>query len=233
MTLHRFLERHRDELGAPVQIHHNRFGPGTVLVGVGIWLLCGAFLLLAPDLPVGGLVAVLSILALAVAAVLVLMLGEVVVVCERGLVLGPTGLFRRPFLVRYDQITPGSLVPVHRARRYTSTTGRKNRTAIVRNFEWVSRGIHFVGPAAGDALRGGGRPGIIATNHQRSVDGRWIWFLGTGSTAPETVTAQIAQASGRAGFSELARATATAPPRALSGRRADVARLLPGYPAPR
>lgn len=232
MTLRRFLSRHHAELGAPLTICRNRFGIGTVLVAVGIGVLGGALILAATaGGSLGARAAALAVLAAAIGTVLLLMSGEVVVVCEGGLVLGPTGVLRSPFLVRYEQITPGSLVPVHGARKYSRTTGRRGQNTLVRTFDWTQRGIHFVGPSAGEALREGRHFAGLMRVRERSFDGRWIWFLGTGSTPPEQITAQIAQAAGRRGLRQLAAAAAAAPPRVLTGRREDRARLLPGYPA--
>lgn len=229
MTLRGFLDGHRAELGAPLRVFRNRYGIGTVVIAVGIWLAIALVMVLVPDVPIAGRVVVIGVAAGFAAAVLLLTAGEVVAVCERGLALGPSGVLRRPLLVRYDQITPGSLVPVHRARRYAATTGHRHQTAIIRNLGWVDRGIHFVGPSA-NAARRGGLP-ILASNHQRSFDGRWIWFMGTGSTLPEQVTALIAEAAGRSGRPDLADAALAAPPRELTGRRGDAPRLLPGYGA--
>lgn len=229
MTLRGFLDGHRAELGAPLRVFRNRYGIGTVVIAVGIWLAIALVMVLVPDVPIAGRVVVIGVAAGFAAAVLLLTAGEVVAVCERGLALGPSGVLRRPLLVRYDQITPGSLVPVHRARRYAATTGHRHQTAIIRNLGWVDRGIHFVGPSANEARRGG-LP-ILARNHQRSFDGRWIWFMGTGSTLPEQVTALIAEAAGRSGRPDLADAALAAPPRELTGRRGDAPRLLPGYGA--
>lgn len=232
MTLHRFLSRHHAELGAPLTICRSRFGLGPVLVAVGIGVLGGALILAATaEGPQGARVAALMVLVAAIGAVLLLMSGEVVVVCEGGLVLGPTGLFRSPFLVRYAQITPGSLVPVHGARKYSRTTGTRGQNSLVRTFDWTERGVHFVGPSGREALREGEHFAGLMRVRERSFDGRWIWFLGTGSTPPEQITAQIAAAAGRAGYTQLADATASAPPRVLTGRREDRARLLPGYGA--
>lgn len=229
MILRRFLDEHRIELGAPLQVIRNRFGIGTVLIAVGIWLAIALAMVLVPDVPIAGRIVVIGVAAGFAAAVLLLTAGEVVAVCEHGLALGPAGPLRRPLLVRYDQITPGSLVPVHRARRYAATTGHRHQTAIIRNLGWVDRGIHFVGPPANEARRGG--IPILASNHQRSFDGRWIWFMGTGSTPPEQVTAAIAEAAGRSGHRDLANAAIAAPPRELTGRKGDAPRLLPGYRA--
>ncbi|HLR94419.1 MAG TPA: hypothetical protein VK053_07840, partial [Jiangellaceae bacterium] len=62
-----------------------------------------------------------------------------------------------------------------------------------------------------------------------TVDGRYIWFGGT-TDVPQRTTELIAQAAQRQGLQQLAAATATAPPRELTGQRKDAARLLPGFP---
>ncbi|PWH06365.1 hypothetical protein DEO23_05145 [Brachybacterium endophyticum] len=63
----------------------------------------------------------------------------------------------------------------------------------------------------------------------RSIDGRWVWFAGTGSTAPDQVTEQIARAVKGSGATELARATGSVTVRELTGKREDAARQLPGF----
>ncbi|GAA1490873.1 hypothetical protein [Brachybacterium sacelli] len=233
MSLHGFLRRNGGEIGRPLTIYRNGYGAGTVIGAVVLWIACSVLFLLHPDLgPVQKALAVV-ILAVVVVAALLLMAGEVLVVAERGLALGTSNLGRSPFVVRYDQITVGSVVPVHRSRLYARTTGRYGMTSTVRNSAWINQGIYFVGPSARDARRTGAVRGALSTSSGGSIDGRHFWFAGTGSTPPEQVTAQIAQAAGTIGLQQFARATAAAPPRELTGKRADAARLLPGFPAHR
>jgi predicted membrane metal-binding protein len=230
VRLRTFLRRNEAETGRALSVHHNRYGIGTVLGAFVLWLVCSALFLLNPEMGVlATLLAAVLLGAVAIAA-LVLLSGEILVVCERALVLGNANLWRTPFVIRYDQITVGSMVPVHRSRLYARTTGQHGRTSTIRNPAWVNQGIHLVGPAPAEALRSGRALGAMTTGSGRSIDHRWIWFAGTGSAPPEQVTAQIAQAAGACGLDRFARATATAPPRELTGRRADAPRLLPGFP---
>ena len=228
MRLRRFLARHEAEIGRPLSVLHNRYGWGTVLLVGLVWIaICGLFLL-HPDFSALQKVAACGISGLAGLAVLLLTAGEVLVVCERGMVFGPSGPLRRPFVVTYGQITVGSMVPVHRSRLYPRTTGKFGRTSTIRNPAWVNHGLHFVGPSPQEA----GRPGSsFSTRGARSIDDRCIWFVGTGKTPPEQVTAMIAQAARAAGWRQFASATAAARPRELTGRRGDAPRLLPGYRA--
>lgn len=231
MSLRRALRRSAHEVGAPLHTSRSSFGCGTLVGALVVWAVLSALFLLSPDLPLWGGIGASAVLALAAAAVLVMNSGEVLVVCERGLVLGPTALWFTPFVIRYDQITVGSVVPVLRSRLYARTTGEYGRTSTVRNPAWVNQGVHLVGPSPRSALRGGG-PRITAGTI-RSFDQRWIWFAGTASTPPGEVTALIARAAHHAGHPQLAAATAAAAPRELTGRRGERHLLLPGYPAVR
>ncbi|NMA76609.1 MAG: hypothetical protein GX960_05025, partial [Actinomycetales bacterium] len=100
--------------------------------------------------------------------------------------------------------------------------------STVRRSAWTRHGIHFVGPSPKDARRHNALLAPLQDPPPRSVDRRWVWFAGTGPTPPEQVTARIAQAAGASGADPLARATAAAPVRALSGSPADAAAHLPG-----
>jgi hypothetical protein len=225
------LRRHRDELGAALSVHRSGPGPWTAALFLLLALLGPLAVLLDPG-PLAPVDLVFPLLWAAVVAVVFVMLrGETLAVCERGLLIGSTAPFLRPYVVRYEEITPGSLVPVTGARRYGASTGVLRPAPSLRVGAWVRQGIHFVGPSIPAARR---HPAVLSRLNgleARSFDGRWLWFAGTGSTPPGQVTARIAQAAGRAGLHDLARATAAAPPRALTGHRADRAHLLPGYPA--
>lgn len=230
MTLRGFLRRHAGELGAPLVTCRNSFGWGTALGAFVLWVVLGALFLLNPEIAPGPALLMTAVLAVVAVVILLLNSGEVLVVCERALVVGPTALWLTPFVIRYDQITVGSVAPVLRSRLYGRTTGQFGRTSTVRNPAWVTQGIHFVGPSPRSALRSGGGPGRFTFGPIRSIDGRWIWFAGTSSTPPAQVTALIAQAAHRAGLAQLAAATAAAQPRALTGKKAERHLLLPGYP---
>ncbi|GAA1490864.1 hypothetical protein GCM10009626_36100 [Brachybacterium sacelli] len=212
-------------------VHADRPGPVVIGLFVLVWALFSGLTLIAPgESPVLAL-APTVVFALLAAAILVLVSGERLVVCERGLLVGSVAPGMRPYAVRYDQIVPGSLVPVTGARRYGRETGTGGfPQSTVRRSAWTRRGLHLVGPSAAEARR---RRAVIASLQDpppRSVDGRWVWFVGVGSTAPEQVAAQIARAAEAAGAVPLARSMAAAPVRELSGDPADAARHLPGLP---
>jgi len=229
VTLQGFLRRNEQEIGQPLAIHRNRYGIGTVIGAIALFLaLNGLYQLNTEAGPTESVLAA-AIFLLITVVILILLAGEVLVVCERALVLGPT-ILRSPFVIRYDQIGVGSLVPVTRARRYALTTGEHGRTSAVRNPAWITQGIHFVGPSPRDSQRQGRLRGALTWAPTRSIDNRWIWFAGTSSTPPGEVTATIAEAAHRAGLESLAAATAAAPVRELTGGKGDPARLLPGYP---
>jgi hypothetical protein len=213
----RALRRHRDLLGAALSVHRSRPGPGTVLCAALLWGLAPAAILVNPDPNLWANIAFPVLWGVLVLLGLALISGEVLVVCERGLLVGSTAPFQRPSAIPYARIQPGSLVPVTGARRFSSSTGRFYPTSSTRTGWWVSTAVSFVGsmPERG--------PGLA------SVDGRCLWFVGLGRSAPERVTAEIGHAAGRAGHFQLANAALAAPPRELTGRKADTARLLPGY----
>lgn len=193
------------------------------------WLLMSGLTLINPGET--ALLAVAPAVAFAVMFALILLYisGERLLVCERGLVIGSVAPGLRPYVVRYDQIAPGSVVPVIGARRYAAETGTRDLPqSTVRRSAWTRRGVHFVGPAPREARRHRAVLARLLDPPPRSRDGRWVWFAGTGSTPPEHVTAQIARAAGAAGATELARATGAAPVRELSGNPADASRHLPG-----
>lgn len=230
MTVRSALNRHRAELGTAVAVHRSRPGAGTILLLVLVALLMPVATAVAPGTAGGVEVLLSAVWVLLVVAAYVILGGETLAVCERGLLIGSTAPFMRPYVIRYDQVTPGSVVPVTGARRYGASTGVLRAPVSIRTAPWVVRGVHLVGPSIPEARRSMALLSRINGFEARSFDGRWIWFAGTGSTPPEQVTAQIAEAAGRAGLLQLAAATAAAPPRALTGNRADRARLLPGYP---
>ncbi|MFC7375351.1 hypothetical protein ACFQRD_08780 [Brachybacterium sp. GCM10030268] len=225
----RAARRHAGELGRPLEVYADR--PGTVVVGaiVFVWLIFTGLTLINPAESPLLIAAPGIIFALLAAGILVLISGERLIVCERGLLVGSVAPGMRPYIVRYEQIVPGSLVPVTGAGRYGRETGTGGfPQSTVRRSAWNRQGIHFVGPSAQAARR---RPALIAVLQDpppRSVDGRWVWFAGTGRTSPETLTARIAQAAGASGAQQLARATASAPARKLSGDPAEAAAHLPG-----
>jgi hypothetical protein len=156
---------------------------------------------------------------------------EPLVVCERGLVLGMRQHPGAPrFVVRYEQIVPGSLVPVTRAQNYRALTRPPGASQTLRVLTGTTQGLHFVGPEAQEATRPRtARPSLVSTA-MRAIDGRTVWFASTGRTPPSSVAAEIAQAARRLGLTHLADAAEAAPTRALTRKPADRHRLLPGLP---
>jgi hypothetical protein len=156
---------------------------------------------------------------------------ETLVVCERGLLLGGLNRPRPPvLLVRYDQIVPGSLVPVTGVRRYSALTGRSARYEALRMPVGTTNGIHFVASDPAGARRPPSARHSFQLPAVRSFDGRWIWFATTGRTPPAEVIAEIARAARRLGLHALADAAVAADTRELTKNPADRHRLLPGYP---
>ena len=155
----------------------------------------------------------------------VMLAGERLVVCERGVLLGSVAPFMRPYAIRYDQIVVGSVVPISaKITRYTKQTGLLTMTTV-RISWWSKRGVSFAGPSPAEAR------GSFGATASSSQDVGVPWLIGTRAPA-EQVTADIARAAQAAGFTELSRQTATAPPRVLSGNAADNPVQLPGVIVP-
>lgn len=231
MWLKRFLELNRDELGATLSVHRTGVTGPALLHTVGAWAVVTAVLVLLPHMSPTQVVIVSAIVAVVSVLLLLMVFGsESLVVCERALVVGAT-IPRSPlFIIRYEQIVPGSLVPVTHAQRYAATTKPNGRSSSVRTAVGVKQGIHFVGPEIQDAARPRTATAPLTSSAPRSIDGRIIWLAGTGPTPPSAVTAQIAQATRRLGMHALADATDAAPTRALTKNPAERHTLLPGYP---
>jgi len=221
--------RHRQELGRALHFHADRPGPATVLGIVLAWLgMCG-LTLINPAESIALTIAPSMTFTLMWGLILLYLSGERLVVCERGMIIGSTAPFVHPYVVRYDEINPGSLVPLLGAQRYAKETEMGDfPQSTVRRYWWTRRGIHFVGPSAADARRRRALLAVVMDPPPRSVDGRWLWFAGTGRTSPGQVSAQIAQAAGDSGAVALAQAAAHVPVRELSGDPADAPAHLPG-----
>src|SRR5699024_6641815 len=101
-------------------------------------------------------------------------------------------------------------------------TGLPAFLSSVRIAWWSQRGLSLAGPTQAEAR--GHLKGDVATSHM--TRGGHPWLIGTRAPAEEA-TAAIARAAGDAGFTELASATAMAPPRALSGIPSDTPVQLP------
>lgn len=229
MSVRSAARRHREELGEVLAVASDRPGPLVIGLAVALWAAFSALTLIRPAET--ALMALTPSLVFAVLLVLVLLLvsGERLLVCERGLVIGSVAPGLRPYVLRYAQIVPGSVVPVTGAGRYGPETGTGALPqSTVRRSAWTRQGVHLVGPSAQEARRHRAVLAPLQDPPPRSIDGRWVWFAGTGRTPPERITAVIARAAGACGAAPLARATAAAPVRALTGRREDCAAHLPG-----
>lgn len=228
----RAARRHHPEVGDVLAVHADR--PGPLVVGglVLAWLVFSGLTLIQPGETLAIAIAPTVAFALGFGLLLLYLSGERLIVCERGLLLGSVAPGLRPYVVRYDQIVPGSMVPVTGARRYDAHTGTgaAPQSTVRRSF-WTQRGIHFVGPSAKDARRHRALFAVMQDPPPRARDNRWVWFAGTGATPPEYVTAQIAEAARTGGAIHLAESTASSPVRELSGNAADASRDLPGFVA--
>ncbi|WP_147917885.1 hypothetical protein [Ruania zhangjianzhongii] len=226
MRARRALRRHADELGAPIAVHYSRPGVWTKLICLAFWLLTLSSAAVNPDPD-----PMLNLLFPAVMAVLVLgfyalIRGETLAVCERGLLIGSTALFLRPYVLRYEEIMPGSITPVTGTRRIGLSLGipPKGIFHTIRSGAWIHQGIYLIGPPPLQPQFSRGKILRITTNGRA-----WIWFAGTGRTPPEQVTAQIAAAAHRAGFVQLADGAARAVPQHLNGSVAHSRAVLPGF----
>lgn len=229
MTARSAARRHREEIGEVLAVHADRPGPLVVGGAVAVWLLFSGLTLIDPPESAVLALAPTVVFGLLTGLVLLHLSGERLIVGERGLVLGSVAPGMRPSVIRYEQIVPGSLVPVTGARRYAAETGTGGLPqSTVRRSAWTRRGIHFVGPSPQEARRHRAVLAALQDPPPRSVDGRWVWFAGTGSTPPERVTARIVRAAEASGAGQLARASADAPVRELTGDPADAAHHLPG-----
>lgn len=232
MTARWAARRHRDEVGEVIAVHSDRPGPLVVGGFFLVWLVASGLTLINPGENALFIIAPIVIFAIMIGLVLLYVGSEKLVVCERGLVIGSVAPGLRPYVVRYEQIVPGSVAPVTGARRYGKETGSNAfPQSTVRRNAWTGRGIHFVGPSAKDARRHNAVLASLQDPPPLSIDGRWVWFVGTSSTPPEQVTAQIAHAASSIGLTQLAQSTAQAPVRELSGNPADASRHLPGLPS--
>lgn len=231
MFLRRFLRRHAAEIGVPLGVYRHRFAARTLVLAGLVWVIMCALLALNPKMTPGTFVAACLVAGVALGTGFLLKSAEVLVVCERALVVGASDLLREPFIVRYEHIVPGSLVPVTGAQRYPSSTKRYRMPSAIRYVGSTRWGIHFIGPHPRTGMRGRRSrwPGVGFAS-VRSPDGGWVWFAGTGTTPPHHVTRLVAEAAGRTGLTRLAAATAAAPARELTGNRDDTPRLLPGFP---
>ena len=219
------VRRYRHVLGDVVVVHHDRPGTGTVLGFVLAWVVMSGLTLIIPGETL--VLAIAPSVGLFIVGVIiyVMLAGERLVVCERGVLVGSVAPLLRPYPIRYDQIVVGSVVPISaKITRYGRQTGLP-AMPTVRIAWWSKRGVSFGGPSPAEARRS---RGALEPNLQV---GGVPWLIGTRAPA-EQATADIARAAQAAGFAELARQTAAAAPRALSGNAADNGVQLPGVIVP-
>ncbi|WP_209323965.1 hypothetical protein [Brevibacterium renqingii] len=202
----RKARRHREELGEVIEVFADRppllaTAPGAMFaVLFGLILLC--------------------------------LSGERLVVCERGILVGSIAPGLHPYVIPYSQITPGSIAGITGANRYLKEAGLKGQMSqsTLRASWWTKNGVHFVACSAEDARRGRRRFTLALDPLPRSIDGRWIWFAGTGRQSPRRAVEAIARAASAAGFPQLARAALDRGIVELTGNPADAHRQLPGHP---
>lgn len=209
-----------------VAIHHDRPGPWTLAGFVVTWILFTVLTLIRPpENIVLALAPSVGFLLIGI-AIWVMIAGERLIVCERGILLGSVAPFLRPYVLRYDRMVPGSIVPISgHVRRYTKELQLPPISSVVRISWWSQRGVHLVGPTPLEAhprRRGVPVPPEVAARPSP-------WLIGTRGPA-ERAVADIARAAGATGFHHLAQLAATAPPRVLTGDPADAPSQLPGLP---
>lgn len=215
-------------LGGIVAVHHDRPGPRTILAFIAAWILMSGLTLIVPGETPLLAVAPTILFFFMWLIIYVMMAGERLIVCQRGILLGSFAPFLQPYAIRYEQIIVGSVVPISgNIRRYHKQTGLPAFLSSVRIAWWSQRGVSLAGPTQAEAR--GHLKGDIATSHM--TRGGHPWLIGTRAPAEEA-TAAIARAAGDAGFTELASATAMAPPRALSGIPSDTPVQLPKVTVP-
>lgn len=231
MSVRSEARRHRDEVGDVVAEYWDKPTRLTVGVFVGSWLFLSGLTFFHPGETVLLAVSPTIVFGILLAVFLLYWGNERLVVCERGLLIGSFAPGLRPYVIRYDQIVPGSVVPVTRARRYAKETEQGELPfSTVRITPWSRQAVYLVGPSPRDARRHRAKFAQTLDPPPLTFDGRWTWFTGIGPTPPEQVTARIAQAASAAGAVQLAQATAAATVRELTGNPADAPRQLPGFP---
>lgn len=219
---------HKADLGGIVAVHHDRPGARTILAFIGAWILMSGLTLIVPgETPLLALAPTILFFFIWL-IIYVMMAGERLVVCQRGILLGSFAPFLRPYAIRYEQIVVGSVVPISgNIRRYHKQTGLPAFVTSVRIVWWSQRGVSLAGPTQAET-RGPLRDGVATSQTGRRSH---PWLIGTRAPAEEA-TAAIARAAGEAGFTELACATAMAQPRALSGIPTDNPVQLPKVMVP-
>lgn len=128
------------------------------------------------------------------AVIYIMLAGERLIVCERGILFGSVAPFLHPRAIGYDQILPGSLVPI--SGKITRVYKQPGVWAItnVRVVWWSRQGVSLVGPLVAEAVerRGAAQQALLAGSRGSRPEAPWI--IGTRAPA-EQVTADIARAA--------------------------------------
>lgn len=199
MGSHSAARQHRNQLGEVVAIHHDRPNRGTTLGFVAAWVGMSAITLINPAETF--LLAIVPTFAFLIIWVLIYLMlaGERLVVCERGILFGSVAPFLRPRAIGYEQIVPGSIVPISgKITRVYQQTGLWAITNL-RVMWWSRQGISLAGPLVAETSR------RRDATHQVPLAGRrprlpeTPWIIGTRAPA-EQVTADIGRAARAAGF---------------------------------
>jgi hypothetical protein len=228
----RKARRHREELGEVIEVFADRPGPKTVTGFALGWLIFTGLTLINPGETLLLAVAPGVIFAVMFAAILLYLSGERLIVCERGILVGSVAPGLRPYVVPYSQITPGSIAGVAGANQYLKEVGLQGKISqsTLRASWWTKNGVHFVACSAEDARRGRRRFTLALDPIPRSIDGRWIWFVGTGRQSSQRAIDAIAGTASATGYPQLAEAATARGVVELTGNPADAARQLPGHP---
>ena len=228
----RKARRHREEFGEVIEVFADRPGPKTVTAFVLAWVIFTGLTFINPgETPVLA-VAPGIIFAVMFGLILLYLSGERLIVCERGILVGSIAPGLRPYAIPYQQITPGSIAGVAGANRYLKEVGLQGQIAqsTLRASWWTKNGVHFVACSAEDARRGRGRFTLALDPIPRSIDGRWIWFAGTGRQSAKSAIETIARTASAAGYPQLAQAALDRGVVELTGNPEDAHRQMPGHP---
>ncbi len=228
----RKARRHREELGEGIEVFADRPGPKTVTAFVLGWVLFTGLTFINPGETLVLAIAPGIIFAVMFAVILLYLSGERLIVCERGFLGGSIVPGIRPYAIPYQQITPGSIAGVAGANRYLKEVGLQGQIAqsTLRASWWTKNGVHFVACSAEDARRGRRRFTLALDPVPRSIDGRWIWFAGTGRQSAKSAIEAIARAASAAGYPQLAEVAVARGVVELTGNPEDAANQLPGHP---
>lgn len=150
---------------------------------------------------------------------------ERLVVTEQALVVGSSWPFLKPYVLRYEYIVAGTLVPATKVHRMNKTLNVYERSSLLRRVglgsKWM---IHLIGPSMAQA-RADREPNAPRVFWSTSDHGRWAAGFGDD---PSEVMRVIVRAAAASGNDELAKLASTARPRELTGRPEQAEELLPG-----